>query len=165
MCPSITTFGGNSHRHASCDCMVLMTRTSWLCSLAMLALSAPLGACSVDVPDAESEATDVNALKTRRVLLCEQGLSDRIFEWDKGLFALCEEVEKSGFELIHDGSYPAFAALNENGAYNALFKALDTNKDGRVNSDDTPTQVSLVGFSWGGIASLLAAVRLQGWCC
>lgn len=36
--------------------------------------------------------------------------------WDKGLFALCEGVEDEGFELVYAEDFPAFGALNENGA-------------------------------------------------
>jgi pimeloyl-ACP methyl ester carboxylesterase len=108
--------------------------------------------------DFESQQT---ALKQpRRLLLCQQGLSDRTIGADRGLFALCESVEEAGFDLVWDGDYPAFGALDENGAYQALFSALDTNNDGAVDNNDKPTLVHLVGFSWGGINVTDIAARL-----
>lgn len=85
------------------------------------------------------------------VLLCEQGLSDRTTGWDKHLFDLCEEAERGGLRLIRDGSYPAFGALDQDGAYRALFDTLDDNGDGRVDGRDKRASIHLVGFSWGGI--------------
>lgn len=134
-------------------------------SLAALLLAAPLAAplagCSVD--DVSSDSADLGAQHVagrRRLLLCQQGLSDRTLDWDKGLFALCEGAEKAGFTLVRDGTYPAFGALDENGAYRALFQALDDNHDGWVDGADTATEVHLVGFSWGGINVTDLANRL-----
>lgn len=107
---------------------------------------------------AEDESSESSSV--RRVLLCQQGLSDRTTGWDKGLFDVCESAGAAGFEVIWDGDYPAFGALNENGAYAALFDTLDDNGDGWVDEDDTPTQIYLVGFSWGGINTSDVAERL-----
>jgi len=104
---------------------------------------------------------EAEQLDRRKVLLCQQGLSDRVTGWDKGLFELCESVEEEGFELVRDGDHPAFGALDENGAYNALFETLDTNRDGRVDGRDEPTAVHLVGFSWGGVNITDIARRLS----
>ncbi len=139
---------------------MLDTRT-----LMMFASSLVLSGCMVGAPGGEGDESnedDSTAVEaTRRVLLCEQGLSDRTTGWDKGLFALCDAVAAKGFELVKDGSYSAFGALNENGAYSALFKKLDTNGDGRVDGKDTPTKIHLVGFSWGGINVTDIADRLR----
>ncbi|MEM1028720.1 MAG: hypothetical protein AAF928_15165 [Myxococcota bacterium] len=97
----------------------------------------------------------------RLVLLCQQGLSDRVTGWDKGLFSLCERAEAHGFELVYDGAYPAFGALDEGGAYAALFETLDTNEDGLVDAGDEPSSVYLVGFSWGGVNINEIAYRLS----
>jgi hypothetical protein len=137
---------------------------STVASIALLALGAALSACAVAPPDGDGEGSEGNAEEVqpvRRVLLCQQGLSDRVTEWDKGLFSLCQTVEKTGFELIYDGKYPAFGALDESGAYKALFQTLDTNDDGAVDADDTPTLVHLVGFSWGGVNVTDIAERLR----
>lgn len=136
----------------------------WVRSIVAVALATSLGACAVSPPGVEGEGSEGNAEEVqpaRRVLLCQQGLSDRVMEWDKGLFSLCQTVEKAGFELIHDGQYPAFGALDESGAYKALFHTLDTNGDGVVDGNDTPTLVHLVGFSWGGINVTDIAERLR----
>ena len=127
-------------------------------AVALLAAS-----CAVESPTLDDDTdTDAHKVETqRRALLCEQGLSDRVADWDKGLFAVCEDAEAEGLELIHDGTYPAFAALEENGAYEALFDTLDDNGDGRVDDHDTTTEVSLVGFSWGGINVTDIADRLR----
>ncbi|MEQ9317974.1 MAG: hypothetical protein RIF41_02405 [Polyangiaceae bacterium] len=117
--------------------------------LLVLALVAALSGCLADEPTVESQTADAQAI--RRVLLCQQGLSDRSFEWDKGLFALCEAVEDEGFTLVWDGDYPAFGALDGGGAYEALFDTLDTNGDGLVDEDDTRSAIHLAGFSWGGM--------------
>jgi pimeloyl-ACP methyl ester carboxylesterase len=114
-------------------------------------------ACGVSSVDDEDDALGAG----RRLLLCQQGLSDRTLDWDKGLFSICEAAEKAGFELVRDGAYPAFGALDENGAYTALFHALDDNHDGYVDGADTPTEVHLVGFSWGGINVTDLADRLR----
>jgi pimeloyl-ACP methyl ester carboxylesterase len=95
------------------------------------------------------------------VLLCQQGLSDRTVGWDKGLFDFCESLETKGFTLVHDGDYPAFGALDEDGAYAALFATLDTNDDGVVNHHDRSAKVHLAGFSWGGINISDIADRLR----
>jgi pimeloyl-ACP methyl ester carboxylesterase len=133
-----------------------------LAPLACLLVWLTAGCAVEQVPvDGESDDDDSGALgDTRRVLLCQQGLSDRTMEWDKGLFDLCEAAEASGFDLIWDGDYPAFGALDENGAYKALFDALDENNDGFVDGADSPALVHLVGFSWGGINVTDLAKRL-----
>ncbi len=130
--------------------------------LACLLVSLAAG-CSVEQLPIAGEAGETNSGAlgdVRRVLLCQQGLSDRTMEWDKGLFDLCEAAEAEGFELVWDGDYPAFGALDENGAYEALFDALDENDDGVVASKDSPAEVHLVGFSWGGINVTDLARRL-----
>lgn len=122
-----------------------------------------LTGCAPTDPAALSEdaENDGQAVGARRVLLCEQGLSDRTTEWDKGLFDLCETAEDEGFELVRDGDFAAFGALDEDGAYDALFAALDTNHNGIVSTKDEPAQVYLVGFSWGGINVTDIAERLR----
>jgi pimeloyl-ACP methyl ester carboxylesterase len=95
------------------------------------------------------------------VLVCQQGLSDRTMEWDKGLFDICEGAEAAGLDLVWDGDYPAFGALDENGAYDALFDELDENDDGVVNQKDSSAAVHLIGFSWGGINVANIADRLR----
>jgi pimeloyl-ACP methyl ester carboxylesterase len=95
------------------------------------------------------------------VLLCQQGLSDRTTGWDKGLFDLCEAAEDAGFELVWDGEYPAFGAMDENGAYDALLDSLDESGDGLFDYRDTPARIHLVGFSWGGINVTDIAERLR----
>lgn len=109
----------------------------------------------------ESSDKDEEAVTMRRVLLCQQGLSDRSTGWDKELFALCESIEGRGFVLVHDGEFPAFGAMDENGAYKALFSTLDTNHDGLVDGKDQATMVHLIGFSWGGINVTDIANRLR----
>lgn len=111
--------------------------------------------------DEEADQAFPELSAARRVLLCQQGLSDRATGWDKGLFALCEAADGVGIELIRDGAHPAFGALDENGAYAALFDELDENGDGVVNSKDTQLVVHLVGFSWGGINTADIAERLR----
>lgn len=133
-----------------------MTRTPSVLILVALALS--LGGCAVDTEVASQSSY---TWSTRRVLLCQQGLSDRTTEWDKGLFDLCESVEDAGFELVWDGDFPAFGALDEDGAYDALFDMLDTNDDGLVDTLDQDSAIHLVGFSWGGINVTDIANRLR----
>ncbi len=116
---------------------------------------------NAEMIDEDAENGDQGQAAYRRVLVCQQGLSDRTTGWDKGLFDLCEAAEASGIELVWDGDYPAFGALDENGAYNALFDELDENGDGIVNGKDTPVAVHLVGFSWGGINVTDIAERLR----
>jgi len=130
-----------------------------IASVALVALPLLSPACAVDqTTDAESQTADASAV--RRVLLCQQGLSDRTLGWDKGLFDLCERVEDAGFTLVRDGDYPAFGALDGSGAYQALFETLDTNGDGQVDDDDQRSLVHLVGFSWGGISIARTAAAL-----
>jgi pimeloyl-ACP methyl ester carboxylesterase len=133
-------------------------------SSGLVLLTLLLSGCSPGAYEGVDESEDEDAeqvQQTRRVLLCMQGLSDRTTEWDKGLFALCEAVEDQGLELIRDGDFPAFGALDENGAYRALFASLDQNGDGWVDEDDPFTLVHLVGFSWGGINVTDLAQRLR----
>lgn len=133
-------------------------------NLSLLAVVLCLSAgCEVADPSSvdEDAEDDAQAVTARRVLLCQQGLSDRTMEWDKGLFDICEGAEAAGLNLIWDGDYPAFGALDENGAYDALFDELDENDDGVVNTKDTPALVHLVGFSWGGINVTDIADRLR----
>ncbi|NUP12283.1 MAG: hypothetical protein HOW73_40070 [Polyangiaceae bacterium] len=128
------------------------------------AIASTAGGCAIQGVDLETETTEADdpALQPpRRVLLCQQGLSDRTTGWDKGLFALCEAAEKEGFTLVRDGDYPAFGALDENGAYAALFDELDENGDGVVDVYDSIGAVHLVGFSWGGINVTDIADRLR----
>ena len=106
------------------------------------------GQTSLEGDSAEEDSAASSA--PRRLLLCQQGLSDRTTGWDKGLFAVCLAAEDAGIEVIWDGEYPAFGALNEKGAYRALFETLDENGDGEVDGDDSPADIHLVGFSWGG---------------
>ncbi|NUO48265.1 MAG: hypothetical protein HOV80_05340 [Polyangiaceae bacterium] len=131
--------------------------------LACLLASLTAGCAVEQIPiEGDSSDEESGALgDVRRVLLCQQGLSDRTMEWDKGLFDLCEAAEAEGFDLIWDGDYPAFGALDENGAYKALFNKLDENDDGVVNGADSPALVHLVGFSWGGINVTDLAKRLS----
>ncbi len=119
----------------------------------LTALGASAGACAVADEPLPAEAADeeADAVGTRRVILCQQGLSDRTMEWDKGLFDICEAAEAAGMELVRDGDYPAFGALDQAGAYDALFDTLDANNDGYVTKQDGAALVHLVGFSWGGI--------------
>lgn len=128
------------------------------------ALASITSGCAVEGPATVDEDAAENAPaldKARRVLLCQQGLSDRTTGWDKGLFDLCEAAEQGGLELIRDGDYSAFGALDEDGAYDALFGNLDENDDGVVSGKDTPVAVHLVGFSWGGINVTDIADRLR----
>lgn len=137
-------------------------RVSKLVSL--LALGAQLVGCAPGEAWLSDEETseELEQLKApRKLLLCEQGLSDRTSGWDKGLFALCEATEAFGFKVIRDGEYPAFGALDEKGAYNALFDELDENGDGLVDANDSPALVHVVGFSWGGINITDVADRLR----
>lgn len=124
-----------------------------------------LAGCAPGSPvDADSEhaGEDEHAVSgLRHVLLCQQGLSDRTTGWDKGLFDLCEAAEDAGFELVWDGEYPAFGALDENGAYDALLASLDDSGDGLFDYRDTPARIHLVGFSWGGINVTDIAERLR----
>jgi hypothetical protein len=122
----------------------------------LVALTIPLGVlggCAIaDEPLSDEAATDdADGVTARRVLLCQQGLSDRTMEWDKGLFDICEAAEAAGMELVRDGDFPAFGALDQGGAYQALFDKLDVNNDGYVTKQDGAASVYLVGFSWGGI--------------
>jgi hypothetical protein len=41
--------------------------------------------------------------------------------------------------------------------YAELFKALDTNKDGKLDGADPLCEVTLLGFSWGGVAAVQVA--------
>ena len=110
----------------------------------------------------EVDEDDTSASSSvRRVLLCQQGLSDRTSGWDKGLFDVCEGAEADGFEVIWDGEFPAFGALSENAAYKALFKTLDDNGDGYVDSKDSYAEIYLVGFSWGGVNTSDIAERVR----
>ena len=111
--------------------------------------------------DSDVGSSSADAKAVTRVLLCQQGMADRTTESDKGLFELCESVEEAGFTLIRDGAFPAFGALDENGAYAALFDALDTNGDRKVDEDDELVAVHLMGFSWGGINVTDIAARLK----
>lgn len=121
-------------------------------SLAGLVLLAVAGcAPGEEFVGGESEEDASSAIAVRRVLLCQQGLSDRTSGWDKGLFEVCEGAEDAGFEVVWDGEYPAFGALSQGAAYKALFKKLDTNGDGWVDGKDVYSEIYLVGFSWGGI--------------
>ena len=126
-------------------------------SFAALLVAAGLATgCAADPGMDQDEASEdteerEDAVTVRRLLLCQQGLSDRTTEWDKGLFDLCKAAEAGGIDLVWDGDYPAFGALDQHGAYAALFDELDSNGDGYVTDEDTLTAVHLVGFSWGGI--------------
>lgn len=111
------------------------------------------------VVETELDAQISDSREVTRVLLCQQGLSDRTTGWDKNLFDLCEEAERADFLLVRDGSYPAFGALDQNGAYDALFEALDTNGDDRIDGRDAAASIHLVGFSWGGINATDIAAR------
>jgi hypothetical protein len=132
-----------------------LLRSTFARSVSALLLTATLGTGCVADPgmdeDETTSETESEASTVRKVLLCQQGLSDRTTEWDKGLFELCEAAEAGGLDLIRDGDYAAFGALDQNGAYDALFDYLDANDDGSVNGKDPATNVRLVGFSWGGI--------------
>jgi hypothetical protein len=132
-----------------------LLRSTLVRSAVALVFTASLATGCVVEPGVDDEETtedrEMEASTVRRVLLCEQGLSDRVTEWDKGLFDLCEAAEAGGLDLIRDGKYPAFGALDQHGAYDALFDYLDSNDDGLVTGADAPTNVRLVGFSWGGI--------------
>jgi hypothetical protein len=132
-----------------------LLRSTFTRSVSALVLTAALATGCVADPgmdeDETTSETESEASTVRKVLLCQQGLSDRTTEWDKGLFDLCEAAEAGGLDLIRDGDFPAFGALDQSGAYDALFAYLDSNHDGRVTSADKPTNVRLVGFSWGGI--------------
>lgn len=137
----------------------------WLFGLG--ALTATFGSvvgCAPEQPDLGLEAADGDheAIEDeRRVLVCMQGLGDRLMDADRGLFALCETAEDAGFELVRDGDYAAFTALDEAGAYAALFDALDSDDDGWIDDWDAPAQVYLVGFSWGGVNVADVANRLR----
>jgi pimeloyl-ACP methyl ester carboxylesterase len=122
-------------------------------ALASLALS---GCGGEDAASTASHQTQAQPL-----LLCQQGLSDRISEWDKGLFDFCEGIEAQGFHLIWDGDYPAFAAMADQGAYAALFETLDSDGDGDVDASDELFAIHLVGFSWGGMNIAYLADRLE----
>lgn len=134
---------------------------------ALILVTGLLTGCAPDPGMDDDEASDASTdvveadASSARVLLCQQGLSDRTTGWDKGLFDLCETAGANGLTLIWDGDYPAFGALDEDGAYDALFAELDTNGDGYVTQADTATAIHLVGFSWGGINVTDIAYWLQ----
>lgn len=133
----------------------------WTCALGALVA---LTSCAPEQPEIVQEDADTEGEPVeggRRVLVCMQGLGDRVMEADRGLFGLCEAAENAGFELVRDGDYAAFSALNESGAYAALFDALDTDDDGWIDGWDAPAQVYLVGFSWGGVNVADIANRLR----
>jgi pimeloyl-ACP methyl ester carboxylesterase len=107
----------------------MSSSASLVASLVGLLLLGAVGCAPGQTSLEGDSAEEDNAASSapRRLLLCQQGLSDRTTGWDKGLFAVCLAAEDAGIEVIWDGEYPAFGALNEKGAY-----------------------IHLVGFSWGG---------------
>ncbi len=142
----------------------VITLRSLALAASLSGLSLGATACAVDssldpLEHAGEQAGAVGEL--RNVLLCEQGLSDRTTGWDKGLFDLCEAADDAGFDLVWDGEYAAFGALDQNGAYDALLVELDDSGDGLFDYRDTPARIHLVGFSWGGINVTDIAERLR----
>jgi pimeloyl-ACP methyl ester carboxylesterase len=97
----------------------------------------------------------------RPLLLCMQGFSDRLTDWDKGLFAFCEGIEAQGFHLVRDDEYPAFAAMADQTAYDALFDTLDSDDDDDVDGEDELFAIHLAGFSWGGMNIAYLAEELE----
>jgi hypothetical protein len=94
----------------------------------------------------------------RELTMCFKGA----LEGDESTFGqLCTMV---GRGLKSDGKGPAhdsFLRSTRWSLYPKLFNELDTNSDGKVDDRDTPTNVNLIGYSWGAVAAKEIAQHLK----
>ncbi|MBL8955203.1 MAG: hypothetical protein JNK82_30790 [Myxococcaceae bacterium] len=106
----------------------------------------------------------------RTVVACLTGAVDESSPSNTGFTELCAALAAGGATLVRSGSnatWSTFPATNGDAVIQPVFAALDTNLDGAFTIADGPTELNLIGFSWGGInagklASKLAAdVRID----
>lgn len=120
---------------------------------------------AVMVPDAGDTASDAAvAVPDAGVAVCQVTvcLTGAVAHGDgsnDGFRRLCERPEVRGRVDNCNRTpcestwtnFPSTSVSTQTDSYVALFTALDSNRDGRVDGADAPCQLNLLGFSWGGV--------------
>ena len=98
--------------------------------------------------------------------MCLTGAIDHASSSNAGFRTICESAVIAG--RIDDcrsapckstwGTFPSASAAP---VWEAVFAALDTNKDGLVDSADAACELDVVGFSWGGVNAVDLAKRMN----
>ncbi len=112
-------------------------------------------------------------VETRKVLLCILGFADRLRSTQaEQMYNFCEYArDHYGYELVRDvqlfgvfGDFSAFEAI-DTFVFPKLVEHLDTSGDGVVTAADQPFELSLAGFSWGGVSvrNVARQVANSGW--
>jgi hypothetical protein len=103
--------------------------------------------------------------ETCQVSLCLTGAIDQNSGSNTAFQSICEHEPIPG--LVEDcergrcySSFDSFIDGTRRTIYPALFAALDSNDDGRLDDQDEPCQINLLAFSWGGPTALELADRL-----
>jgi pimeloyl-ACP methyl ester carboxylesterase len=98
--------------------------------------------------------------------MCLTGAVDQTSGANREFGQGCTELQRRGFGVIEDcDTGPCFSTFNTfpntsvEAVYLKLFSFMDSNDDGKVNEEDRDCQVTLLGFSWGGVNILRLAER------
>lgn len=102
---------------------------------------------------------------TCQVSLCLTGAVDQNSNSNAAFQSICEHEDIPGLveDCEREGCYSSFDSFldgTHRTIYPALFAALDTNGDGRLDDQDERCELNLLTFSWGGPAALKIADRL-----
>jgi len=113
-------------------------------------------------PDAGPPPSDGGACE---LTLCLTGAISRTDGSNHAFNIICDDPSIQGLVQECDlaGCYNTFNSFLvdvKTVIYPPLFKALDTNGDGKVDALDAPCQVTLLGFSWGGASAVQLAQAL-----
>jgi hypothetical protein len=90
----------------------------------------------------------------RIVTMCLTGAVDQSSASNDSFTAICNELDAKDSGVVRSGMNTTFATFPNANADNLvapLFAALDKNGDAQANALDGPTQLNLIGFSWGGV--------------
>jgi hypothetical protein len=115
-------------------------------------------------PDANVEDAEVEDAApppppppVRQVTLCMAGALTREDGGNPLVEALCNVLPNRLEDCGGARCYPMFAFASTNAAIDALVEALDDNGDGAVDAHDSPCEINLLGYSWGGVNVLSVA--------
>ena len=115
-----------------------------------------------DMPEPQDYTQSID--EQCHITMCLAGAIDQNSGGNQHLLQICDRPELKGvLEDCDDGiCYSAFdsffpISLYKNSVYPTFFNALDRNQDGLVNEDDERCQITVIGFSWGGVNAIRLA--------
>jgi pimeloyl-ACP methyl ester carboxylesterase len=112
------------------------------------------------VKQAIVEESERDGLVTKRAI-CFSGASLHEDPYTAGGNRELGEICEGLVNVIRGKRYPFFT-WQEDGAIEAVIRVMDTNHDGKVTLEDEASEITIIGFSWGGFNAVALAKEIQG---